>query len=449
MSDDYTTANASLGSLFAQHLDTIRARFDRALEKSGAAAAVVYSGTPKTIFLDDQQYPFKAGAHFLSWVPLMSLPCSYVAYVPGNKPILIYNSPQDYWNPVPAAPEGYWTKHFDIRVVRTPDEAGAHLPDARDKCIFIGDVDDGIAACGIDRINPTTAINILHFARAIKTDYEIACMRLASRRAVRGHLAAETLFREGAAEFDIHLAYCRAVGHSENELPYGNIIALDRHGAVLHYTELRRDAPLHPLSFLIDAGAQVHGYAADITRTYSYGDARFAELVERVDTAQQQLTARVTAGLDFVALHLEAHHLIAGILADTGLAHGDPESLVATGVTSAFFPHGLGHLLGLQVHDVGGHMSDESGLRRDPPSGHPFLRLTRNLEENVVVTIEPGLYVIDMLLDRLRGTPAEDQVDWTAVDWLRPFGGIRVEDNVRVTNAGCENLTREAFAAAA
>ena len=130
-----------------------------------------------------------------------------------------------------------------------------------------------------------------------------------------------------------------------------------------------------------------------------------------------------------------------------GLAKGEPDTLLATGVTSAFFPHGLGHLIGLQVHDVGGHMGDEKGTILDPPSGHPFLRLTRDLEADMVLTVEPGLYAIDLLLDRLYGTPAENHVVWKEVEWLRPFGGIRIEDNVRVTAEGCENLTRDALAA--
>ena len=153
------------------------------------------------------------------------------------------------------------------------------------------------------------------------------------------------------------------------------------------------------------------------------------------------------AGINYTELHIEAHRILARVLADAGIAIGDADALLATGVTSAFFPHGLGHLLGIQVHDVGGFMSDESGIAADPPSGHPFLRLTRVLEDDMVLTIEPGIYVIDLLLDDLRGSPAEQHVDWQAVDWMRPFGGIRIEDDVRVLEAGCENLTRDAFAA--
>jgi len=158
------------------------------------------------------------------------------------------------------------------------------------------------------------------------------------------------------------------------------------------------------------------------------------------------IIGRVQAGIDYRELHVGTHKTLATLLVDAELAIGDPETLLETGVTSAFFPHGLGHLLGIQVHDVGGHQENEAGTIIDPPSGHPFLRLTRVLEEDMVLTIEPGLYVIDMLLENLRGTPAENHVNWDTVDWLRPYGGVRIEDDIRVMANGQENLTRDAFA---
>ena len=104
----------------------------------------------------------------------------------------------------------------------------------------------------------------------------------------------------------------------------------------------------------------------------------------------------------YAELHIETHRLLAGVLVDAGFATGSADALIETGVTAAFLPHGLGHLLGVQVHDVGGFMQGESGAIIDPPSGHPYLRLTRVLEENMTLTIEPGLYAIDMLLENLR-----------------------------------------------
>ncbi|MBT8067098.1 MAG: Xaa-Pro dipeptidase [Gammaproteobacteria bacterium] len=448
MHSDYTDSNPSLGALYEDHLRAVMARHDHALEKAGASHAVIYSGNPKVAFLDDNNYPFKANPHFVSWAPLTMLPYSYIVYAPGEAPRLVYFQPRDYWHVVPGAPDGYWTSHFDVRVVHTVEDIGQHMPEEREKCILIGEIDDDAMAFDIERVNPTTAVNILHYSRGSKTEYELAAMRLASRRGASGHLAAEAAFHGGASEFDIHRAYCKAVSHTDAELPYGNIIALNAHGAVLHYTDLDRTAPDTIHSFLIDAGAQVHGYASDITRTYSSGDPRFQALIDRMDAMQREIIDRVEVGVDYRELHIDTHKMLAGVLVEAELASGDPATLLETGVTSAFFPHGLGHLLGVQVHDVGGFMENETGATIDPPSGHPFLRLTRVLEENMVLTIEPGLYVIDMLLENLRGTPAEHHVNWSTVDWLRPFGGIRIEDNVRVLVNGRENLTRDAFAVA-
>lgn len=446
MNLDYSDSNPELARLYGRHVEILCTRHDRALEMAGATHAVIFSGAAKYSFLDDNVYPFRANPHFVSWVPLTRLPLSYIVYTPGETPILVYYLPRDYWHPVPGKPDGYWTGRFDVRVIHDIADVARHLPDDRDKCVLIGEVDDPLHAFGIDRINPTTALNLLHYARGSKTGYELACMRLASRRGVLGHLAAVAAFRDGLPEFAIHQAYCAATSHSDNELPYGNIIALNEHGSVLHYTEFERQAPQELRSFLIDAGAQVHGYASDITRSYDNGDTFFADLIDRMDSLQQDLAGRVRAGIDYRELHLDTHRMIAGVLADVDLASGDPDTLVASGVTSAFMPHGIGHLLGVQVHDVGGFMEGETGGTIDPPSGHPYLRLTRILEEDMVLTIEPGLYVIDMLLENLRGTPATSHVNWKTVDRLRPFGGIRIEDNVRVMAGGNENLTRDAFA---
>jgi Xaa-Pro dipeptidase len=449
MADDYSLQNQHLSALYARHVESVCARHDHALENSGASHVVIFSGNPKFAFLDDMPYPFKANPHFLSWAPLTELPLSYIVYTPGEKPLLIYHQPHDYWHVVPGNPDGFWAAQFDVRIISSTDDVAQHLPEDREKCILIGEIDDDALAFGIDRVNPTSAMNILHYARAVKTDYELECLRLASRRGATGHVAAEAAFREGLSEFDIHRAYCKAASHTDAELPYGNIVALNNHGSILHYTDLDREAPATSRSFLIDAGAQVHGYASDITRTYARDDKRFAELIERMDKLHLDIIEKISIGVDYSDLHIDTHRMIANVLVDADIATGDADTLLSTEVTSAFFPHGLGHLLGIQVHDIGGFMADESGNILDPPSGHPFLRLTRTLEENMVFTIEPGIYVIDMLLERLRGTPAEHHINWDSVDWLRPFGGIRVEDNVRVTAAGTENMTRDAFAAIA
>ena len=152
------------------------------------------------------------------------------------------------------------------------------------------------------------------------------------------------------------------------------------------------------------------------------------------------------AGQSYPELHIHAHHVLAEVLREHGIVRMSAESAVASGVTSAFFPHGLGHPIGLQVHDVAGFQASETGGTIARPQGHPYLRMTRVLEAGMVVTIEPGLYFIDMLLDELRSKPAASEIDWAKVDAFRPYGGIRIEDDVVCTSAAPENLTRDAFA---
>ena len=116
------------------------------------------------------------------------------------------------------------------------------------------------------------------------------------------------------------------------------------------------------------------------------------------------------------------------------------------GVTSVFLPHGIGHLLGLEVHDVGGFMAGPRAGRSRAPTVTRYLRLTRVLEKGFVVTMEPGIYFIAQLLEAARGGRPRRPINWSRVEALTRFGGIRIEDDLAVTAGGCENLTRDAFA---
>ncbi|MGH8369494.1 MAG: Xaa-Pro dipeptidase, partial [Gammaproteobacteria bacterium] len=368
----------------------------------------------------------------------------FILYTPGKKPVLVYYQPDDYWYLPPQAPAGYWVEHFDIRIIKQPDEARAALKLSK-KCAFIGEWQDGFGAWGFDAVNPDALIQRLHYARASKTEYEIECMRAANAISAKAHRAAEHAFRTDASEFEIHTAFCKACGQSDDELPYHAIIALNEHAATLHYQFWDTARPAQHHAFLIDAAAQINGYAADVTRTYSTEPDEFQALIEALDAEQQKLAAKVRPGLDYMALHLEAHHVIAGLLHDFEFVNLPAVEIVNSGISSAFFPHGLGHLLGLQVHDVGGRQAAPEGGEIPRPDGHPHLRTTRPLAENAVVTIEPGLYFIPSLLAGLKAGANGRHVNWSKVDGFRKFGGIRIEDNVVARPAGPENLTRDAF----
>jgi len=145
-------------------------------------------------------------------------------------------------------------------------------------------------------------------------------------------------------------------------------------------------------------------------------------------------------------VHLSAHRLVGDVLEEIGLTTLEGQAALEAGVTGVFFPHGIGHLLGLQVHDVGGVMGDPKGAERARPEGHPYLRLTRMLEPGVVVTVEPGIYFIESLLKAARDDARGSHIDWSMVERLRPYGGVRIEDNVVTTDNVPENMTRNAFA---
>jgi len=428
--------------LFSGHLDEVRRRTEAALARAGFDGLVIASGLPPMQYADDQPYPFKPNPQFGLWVPDPQPGC-LVAFVPGCTPVLVFYQPDDFWHLPPEAPREDWIRHFDLRVVRRLSDLSASLPPAA-KLAVLGSAEPAWA--GIGEPNPAALVRALDFERAAKTAYEIECMARANRLAARAHRAAERAFRAGASEYEVHMAYCRAALMREQELPYNNIIAFDRHAAVLHYQRLERTRPPEVHSLLIDAGAPFAGYASDVTRTYAARDGQFGDLVERLDSIQQELAGKVRPGSDYRDIHLEAHEAIGRLLTECGLVRTRPEDAVERGLTSLFFPHGIGHLLGLQVHDVGGLMADAGEGERPRPAGHPYLRLTRDLPEGCAVTIEPGLYFIDALLAEAAADDRHGLIDWELVNALRPCGGIRIEDNVVATARGPRNLTREAFA---
>jgi Xaa-Pro dipeptidase len=433
-----------LAQLYPDHITTLIGRHDRALADEGFDHLLIFAGSQRMIFLDDMAYPFKVNPHFKSWVPVVDNPHCFLVYTPGMKPRLVFHQPVDYWHKPAETPSGFWTEQFDISMIATPEEAKQHFPKTG-RTAFIGETDDPHG-----EVNPEALLHRLHFDRSWKTDYEIECMRLANERGARGHRAAEKAFRGGLSEYEIHIEYLRAADHTEEELPYGNIIALNEHAAVLHYYHHERgrlsEGARH--SFLIDAGASVNGYASDITRTYSARNDEFRQLAGEMDRAQQEICAQVKPGVNYPDLHMLAHRKVAELLREFGFVRSlDADGIVERRISSTFLPHGVGHFIGLQVHDVGGFLADARGTTIPKPEGHPYLRLTRVIEERQVFTIEPGFYFIPSLLKELKASDNTKYIDWEKVERFGKFGGIRVEDDVVVTAKGHENLTRNAFAA--
>jgi Xaa-Pro dipeptidase len=429
---------------YDNHLATRLEQWQQALQRSSHAGAVLFAGAEQSWFRDDQGYPFKANPYFAGLVPLLEHPnCCIVIDAAGAKPQLLYWQTDDFWYKPPADPAGYWLEHFDVVTVSNQTEIDQALPSKRHHWIAVDS--SATPALGFAVANPEAVLTEIDYHRAVKTDYEVECMREASRIGVHGHRAARAAFLSGASEFDIQQIYCQASGQTQAELPYSSIVALAPHGAILHYQHQARSVDDAP-ALLIDAGGQHLGYCSDITRTWTTSD-DFQALIDAMDILQQDICAEARAGIEFTDLNALAHRHLAQLMFDSDILKASPEDALASHVTSAFLPHGLGHLLGLQVHDAGGHIADIRGTQLPPPRAHPWLRLTRCLEAGMVVTIEPGIYFIDSLLEPLRNGRVAKLINWQRVNQLMPLGGIRVEDNICITEQGHENLTRKAFAA--
>jgi Xaa-Pro dipeptidase len=435
----------ALTTLYTAHVTVQKLRADRAILDTKFQHVVVFSGALHYQFVDDMAYPFKVNPHFKSWVPVTDNPNCFVVYTPNLKPKLIYWQPVDYWHKVAEPITDKWVEKFDLVMTAGLDDAKAHMP--KGPAAFIGEWDEHFASWGDFTPNPEAVVNSLHFDRAQKTEYEIECLYRANVRGARGHIAAERAFREGKSEYQIHFDYLRGADHVEEETPYGNIIALNENASTLHYYHHGRHKPEQIHSFLIDAGGSYNGYASDITRTYSAQNDEFQELIGAMDAMELGLVDMIRPSVNYPDVHFAAHRGVAEILVRFGFVKDiDADGVVERRISSTFLPHGVGHLLGLQVHDVGGFMADRAGNTIPKPEGHPFLRLTRVVEPGWVFTIEPGLYFIVSLLAELKSGENAKFINWDKIDAFRKFGGIRIEDNVLVTETGRENLTRKAFA---
>ena len=440
--------DARLAAEYGSHLAIMERRLEEALAAAEFDGAVIFAGDEQLIFRDDQTYPFSAEPYFKAWVPLTQAPGSFLRLVPGQRPMLVFNQVEDFWFEPPEDPSGYWTQHFDVRIARSDTEA-SKLSGSGPRWVAVGEP-ASIPAPSTSQtqpaVNDAKFLSHLDYYRALKTPYELLCMRAAQAIAVRGHIAVASAFAPGVSELELHNAYCKATEQRETQLPYPNIVALNEHGATLHYQHLRARPPAVSRSLLIDAGAQYLGYAADVTRTWAAATDDFGTIIASVEALQQQVCREVRAGADFVELHQLAHRLLGNVLREHGLVRCSAEEAESLGITRAFLPHGLGHLFGLQVHDAGGRQASPDGARREPPAVDPFLRLTRVHEPGFVVTIEPGMYFIPALLKPLLAQH-EAKINRAKIERLLPFGGIRIEDDVEVTADGSKNLTREAFAA--
>ena len=436
---------ADQAALYSQHLAEKTHRFQAILAATEFDEIVISAGDSKMQFADDMAYPFVANPYFREWIPLGKRTGSYLQIsATADKPRLFLLCVEDIWHTAPQSLPAGFERGLEIVEYASSSELKSYFSHRDGGTAFISEVNTlDIAA---DCWNPKSVTNQIDYQRRGKTVYEQDCVRQANRLAVPAHRAAYEAFMGGASELEIAAAYLRGCNCSENEMPYGIIAGVNEHAAVLHHHNL--DKQRHtPRSFLIDAGVSVHGYASDITRTYAYDSGSdFAAMIEVMDAAQQELVAGGGIGKSPVDLHVMSHLKAAEVLRQFDVISVSADDAFASDITATFYPHGLGHHLGCNVHDKGGNLANAQGDLMPPPEKYPKLRSASPMVANQIHTVEPGLYFIPALLDKLRQGEHASKINWSRVDDFLPFGGIRIEDNIVVhADGSLENLTRDAF----
>ncbi len=280
--------------------------------------------------------------------------------------------------------------------------------------------------------------------RRCKDEVELERMRIAQRATRAAFATARGLMQEGITEREAQIELeAEAFRHGAEAMAYDTIVGSGPNSAVLHFAPSSRRFRVGEL-VLIDAGAQHLGYASDITRTYPVGgrlSSQQQELFAAVLQAERTAIEQCRAGVEWRDVHRTAGLVIAERLVSFGLLRGDPESLVESGAAWLFFPHGIGHLVGLGIRDVGGTPLRE---RQHDAKPFPHLRIDLPLEPGMVVTVEPGIYFVPALLsDSTKRRKHREQVNWDRVDTMLDFGGIRIEDNVLITDESAEIITAD------
>ena len=425
--------------LFSDHIAQIVSDVQKVLNNNELDSIVLFSGEEKFYHADDVEMPFRPTAHFARFCPVRRPNRCVIVEQKNNIPTVIVYKPIDYWLDHSEQGEEFWKDSFTVVEVDTLESFHEEVKKrSGKKAVLIGEKQNNITGTW----NSKSVVEALDKLRAIKTPYEIACLKAANEKAVIGHITVQKAFESGASEKEMYWEYLKALNATEHDMPYPPIIALNEKGSVLHY-EHRRDLQ-NGHSCLIDAGMSVYGYGSDITRTFrkSGTSALFESLISAVDTLQQELVSQVTVGSDMLELD---HHIqlgVGNILKEHDLISVEVEEAVSKDITHYFIPHSVGHMLGLQTHDVGGRekIDPQHSLRKK----YPHAKSNIIYKEGMVTTVEPGIYFNSLLMEKLK-KKSKDAVNWKLVDELVPFGGIRIEDNIHVTKIGPENLTRAAF----
>ncbi|PGH17985.1 hypothetical protein AJ80_04606 [Polytolypa hystricis UAMH7299] len=426
--------------------------------RGGGDSGIIYIEGQKTRMIEDNDgpMPFRQRRNFF-YLSGCELPDSYLAYDIGKDELTLFIPPIDpesvIWSGLPLSAADA-LKKYDVDVVLpTTDVNGylAHYCSAEAGANKVFAIPDQVSSeitflpfkeTDFDVLRPA-----LDTARVTKDAYEIALLRQANNISSAAHTAvlkaAKTAKNERELEA-IFISHCMSQGCREQS--YHPIFASGESGSTLHYQKNDDDlidasTGQKKLNLLVDAGCESRNYCADITRVCPLSG-KFSpesrDIYNIVLEMQMASLAIIKPGVAWDDVHANAHRVaIRGLLRLGILQGGDEQEIFDKGVSVAFFPHGLGHYLGMDTHDVGGNpnYNDENPMFR-------YLRLRGTLSPGGVVTVEPGVYFCRFIIEPyLSSAELSKYINAEVLEKYWSVGGVRIEDNVVVTEDGYDNLT--------
>ncbi|KAM5353807.1 hypothetical protein ACJ41O_000457 [Fusarium nematophilum] len=441
----------------------------------GAGDGLIYlPGEPTRLYEDsDQSPPFKQRRYFY-YLSGVNFPDCAITYEIAHDRLTLwipYVEPRQvlWYGATPDAAEAM--RRYDVDDVRytaqLPKFLHGHLRPATTLYILHLDQAPKLAdrPRGQTQINSSKLGPAMDQARVIKTDYEVALIRRAARISAAAHRAVAERILTMRNEQDVEavlLAACTSRGAHAQAYPI--IAGAGSNASTLHY-----DANNQPLEgkqlIVVDAGCEWQCYASDITRTlpisgsFSKEGAAIHSIVQRM---QDECIARIRPGCIYYELHLHAGDVALQGLRKLGILRGNFDEIQKAGTVAAFFPHGLGHHVGLEVHDVAGAerllMRDnfhiEGGKRemvtatalvamRRMAAAPPPYKGRQALQPNMIVTVEPGIYFCRPFIEGyfLNNSTHSKFIDRDVLEAYYPVGGVRIEDDILVTSDGYENLS--------
>lgn len=396
----------------------------------------------------DETYPLRQNRYFHYLSGVDQIPGCYILYILADDKLILYLPEIDWddvmWSGMPKSLKDA-AQQYDVDEVRYEAEINKKLSDLSHSGVTIYTTDTKNYAdkpfAKLVKTADKDFFYALDEARLIKDSYEIALMKYANKITANSHIAVMSAQPIETNETHMHAEFIyHSIRQGSKVQSYDPICCSGPSCGTLHYVK-NDESMKNKCSTLIDAGADWRCYASDVTRCFPITGEwtkEHLEIYKTVQDMQTQVMNGIRPGVAWESLHCLAHEVMIKHFLDLGIfKNGTAKEIYDSRVSVWFFPHGLGHLIGLDTHDVGGYPNYD-----DPDIMLRWLRLRRKLLPGMVVSDEPGVYFNKYLIENAYKDPKQSKyIDKDVLQKYLNVGGVRIEDDILVTEDGHENLT--------